>query len=226
MNQIAAWRAFYPDFAIKLWDKKACEALLRDHYPEWIAFYKAAPRRVMCADLIRYLILHHEGGWYFDADCAPRAGHGLPALGNSARFVAFVEQTVSAQAALAAAANEPIRHGRPELQQRIANYAIGSVAKHELWVRVAANIQRRWNTWVAMAANPKQLVRDYDILYITGPDVLTDTIAESPPGDVTIVPKQVADTIVVHKCAGTWRRAKDTNGPTKSTNKSVRCCVQ
>ena len=206
-DQIAAWRASQPDFVVKVWTKDTCEALLRAYYPEWVSFYKAAPRRVMCADLIRYLILHHEGGWYLDVDCVPQAAKGLSALSESNQFVAFVEHDISAKEAMSVS-KEPIRRGQPELQRRIANYAIGSVEKHALWDRVMASIMQRWTLWLSMAADPTRLTRDYDILFITGPDVLTDSIA-AVNKNITIIPKHVAIKIVVHDHAGTWRVGKD-----------------
>lgn len=58
-------------FTVQLWQKPECEALLQ-RYPRWERVARLCPRKVMVADLVRYLILWDQGGVYMDLDCIPQ----------------------------------------------------------------------------------------------------------------------------------------------------------
>jgi hypothetical protein len=54
----------------------------------------------------------------------------------------------------------------------------------------------------------RQPNRDYDVLYLTGPDVVTSvvhTMNKTVP--INVVSKLVSNSIVEHTCAGEWRRS-------------------
>jgi len=68
------WEATHPDFTIKLWNREMCEALLEVHTPDWLPWFRQLPK-IQQADVARYLILIHEGGWYADLDCTMRKDH-------------------------------------------------------------------------------------------------------------------------------------------------------
>ena len=59
----------------------------------------------------------------------------------------------------------PIRKGRPEVNIRIANYWMASVAGHSFWKDVLELVQRRSHL---------NLEEQYDVLYTTGPDVVSE----------------------------------------------------
>jgi hypothetical protein len=51
--------------------------------------------------------------------------------------------------------------------------------------------------------------RDYDVLYLTGPDVVTSVIhAAKKTIRINVVSKLVANSIIQHTCAGEWRTAQ------------------
>jgi len=59
----------------------------------------------------------------------------------------------------------PIRKGHPEQHTRIANYWMMSSPKHPFWVDTLELLQRR---------SVLEVKEQYDILYITGPDVVSE----------------------------------------------------
>jgi mannosyltransferase OCH1-like enzyme len=59
----------------------------------------------------------------------------------------------------------PIRKGRPEVNIRVANYWMASVAGHSFWKDVLELVQRRSHL---------SLGEQYDVLYTTGPDVVSE----------------------------------------------------
>ena len=52
----------------KMWNKKDCELLLVDKYPEYIDLYNEFRYDIQRADFIRYIILYEYGGIYIDCD--------------------------------------------------------------------------------------------------------------------------------------------------------------
>ena len=54
-----------------LWNLRMCEELLCDKYPEYICLWEEFRFDIQKCDFIRYLILHHCGGWYVDCDVHP-----------------------------------------------------------------------------------------------------------------------------------------------------------
>lgn len=55
-------------FEIRCYSNTYKEAYVRKFFPEWADFYMSLPMPVMQADIIRYLILYNEGGFYMDDD--------------------------------------------------------------------------------------------------------------------------------------------------------------
>jgi mannosyltransferase OCH1-like enzyme len=62
------WRAVFPDYAYRLWDKPEMEALLKEHYPTVWPMYAGYDDDIKRYDLARYVILYHHGGVYADLD--------------------------------------------------------------------------------------------------------------------------------------------------------------
>jgi hypothetical protein len=88
--------------------------------------------------------------------------------GADARMIVFEEAVLSPADAARAANSYAARRGAPEECQRIANYAMGAGVGHALLLMVLEELQRR----VLTDPNP---LTDYDVLYTTGPALLTTT---------------------------------------------------
>jgi mannosyltransferase OCH1-like enzyme len=58
-------------FEYKLWNKEECETLIKE-YPKYEEVYNKVKYPVMKIDMIRFLILHKEGGLYLDMDIEPK----------------------------------------------------------------------------------------------------------------------------------------------------------
>lgn len=57
-------------YRYKLWDKKMCDRLIKK-YPDYEEMYNNVKYPIMKVDIIRFLILHSEGGLYCDLDIEP-----------------------------------------------------------------------------------------------------------------------------------------------------------
>jgi hypothetical protein len=59
------------NYQYKLWMKEDCEKLIEE-YPEYKDLYYSVKYLIMRVDIIRFLILHKEGGMYSDLDVIPK----------------------------------------------------------------------------------------------------------------------------------------------------------
>ena len=182
---------------IKLWTKSDCEYLVQQ-YPQYESMYRAA-NNIMKYDIMRYLIVYHCGGTYLDADIVLKTS-----LENITANECFFIENIIPLSRNNPGYYEPIRKGILEHPIRIANYAFSSKAKNPIFLEFLAEIRRRMFTQPV----PK---RDYDVLYLTGPDVVTSvihTINKTTP--VNVVSKLMSNSIIEHTCAGEWRSVKHT----------------
>lgn len=117
-------------------------------------------------DVSRYALLYCVGGMYADVDCVPD-----PSIADSLRdrtAVMFCEAYWNTEGMkMRAARRHPIRRGAPEIPFRVANYALVSVPRNPLLLKLWRKCRDR------VMAN--EVVEDYDVLYTTGPDVVTQT---------------------------------------------------
>jgi mannosyltransferase OCH1-like enzyme len=180
---------------IKLWSKSDCEYLVQQ-YPEYEGIYRAA-NNIMKYDIMRYLIVYHCGGTYLDADIVVKK----PLSNVTANECFFIEKIVPLNRNNAGY-HEPIRRGVFEHPIRIANYAFASKAKNPIFLEILAEVRRR------MYIQPAPM-RDYDVLYLTGPDVVSSVIHTMKKTiSINLVSKSVSDGIFEHTCAGEWRNKR------------------
>ena len=66
----ATWKRDYPspEYTHTMWTDEDLSELVKRHYPEFLATYLNAPRKIQRIDLARYLLLHKHGGIYADMD--------------------------------------------------------------------------------------------------------------------------------------------------------------
>ena len=178
---------------IKLWTKSDCEYLV-EQYPEYEGIYRAA-NNIMKYDIMRYLIVYHCGGSYLDADTVLKKS-----LANiTANECFFIEKIIPISR------NNPgyyesIRKGVLEHPIRIANYAFSSRPKNPIFLEFLAEIRRRMYIQSVPTC-------DYDVLYLTGPDVVTSVIhTMNKTMHINVVSKLVSNSIIEHTCAGEWRK--------------------
>ena len=64
---LETWYRMNPGYKVKLYSGKDCEAYIREHFDEETlrAYRSLKPYSYKC-DLMRHLIMYHEGGWYSD----------------------------------------------------------------------------------------------------------------------------------------------------------------
>ncbi len=63
-----SWRHLHPAWEYRLWDDADNEALLAEHYPEFLGYFRTATPSILRVDLVRLAYLHRFGGVYADLD--------------------------------------------------------------------------------------------------------------------------------------------------------------
>ncbi|XP_060601795.1 uncharacterized protein LOC132755029 [Ruditapes philippinarum] len=67
-----SWIQYHPNYTYTLWNKTSINSLLEREYPFLKKLYDSYGHWVRRADVARYLVLYHYGGWYVDMDVACR----------------------------------------------------------------------------------------------------------------------------------------------------------
>jgi len=216
MQYICSVRKYTYKMVHLLWNGKAVEELMKKGS---YLYYFAYPRKIMQADLARYVILYHYGGMYLDFDISMYSS--LDKL--FAEIGLLIENKLPAEYCIlfeeyrwenkekAVDENEQsIRFFmdlkyRTEALVRVANYAMICTPGHPFMLKVIEECHRR------AALNP---ACDYDVLFMTGPDVVShvyDTIDESfrKKNNLVLISQKKHDDFIVHHCVGAWRILKE-----------------
>lgn len=196
------WRVFqqmvrdlHPSWDYKLWTDKDNLALVSRAVPQWLPLYQALPRNIMRADMIRYIILSLEGGLYLDLDYEMFRPFDL----MDRDLVLPMESD-------------------PGHDVVLGNCILASAPAHPFWQHVLAEMEESF-------ANLGHTVLEEDVIWLTGPGLLTRTYQKHGQDDKSILlpprnsfhPKtprnqeeydavrKIPDAYGVHHCAGTWR---------------------
>lgn len=180
----------------RIWGREEVDRLY-ESYPKYASLVPHFKRKVMEADLARYLILYDQGGLYSDMDCQP--------LGRlwkeSPSELFFIENVMGPEWPKASKAFS-IREGEPEHVERISNYCMYTQEAHHpkmldilelVYARCVKNRDRM------------EKLTDYEVMYCTGPDCVTVVVQEDRSA-VSVVPETGK---INHLCAGTWKNGKD-----------------
>ena len=188
-----------PDWKIVLWGKDTSERFVRHQFPKYWNMYRSYRRDVQRADFLRYLLLYHFGGFYIDLDLQCRSAlDGLLSEHPEARMLACVETRLTARRAREIGQAEPIRNGKAEIPERVANYFMACAPGHPVMGNIIDLVEQR-------AQLP--IRRDYDVIFTTGPDVVTEIVQGfQERKDLALVTERDAGRFVSHLHFGGWRR--------------------
>ena len=201
------------EFIHLLWRKEDAERLLTDHFPTYKPVYDAYPKGIQRADFIRYAILHHYGGIYSDTDVELKGNlkvmiedtvkiigsGGIDFLGDHERTLSPSERESSA--------HFPIRQHLPgddkrEHAWRVSNYFLMSTA-------TSNGAKAVLDLCLERAKLPLDMSSDYDILFTTGPDVVSTVVNKNYDMAVVEPATEEMSHYVKHICRGHWRVEED-----------------
>jgi len=199
-------RLLHPGWDYVLFDDSRIRSFVSEEFPEYFAVFESFPFTIQRFDFVRYLIIYHFGGFYFDLDVLLWRGlSGL--LGTDAVFP-FEELTFSRW----------LR--RRGMDWEIGNYGFGAAPANPFLKAVIDNCVRsqKDRAWLeeTLVDVPRLFRRDFEIYNSTGPGLVSRTLAENRglANSVHVLfPDDVCDPsnwhrfgdFGVHLMAGTWR---------------------
>lgn len=187
-----------PSFQHHVYQAHDVQHLLGDD--TWNYLHANITRKVAISDIARYYIMWIHGGFYFDIDvCANVDLKPLIDLcvQNKKRILLFTEHDNA----------DPNRMGPKENKmhtRRIYNCMFWSEPKEDFWKQcydlALARVKTLHNvhTWT-----------DEDILWATGPDVVTTVFHSSTHDSIQIINYSNTQTFLTHLRTGTWKGNAD-----------------
>lgn len=193
----------HPDWEYRLWTDADAAAFVAREYPGFLPIYRAMPRNIMRADVIRYLVLRTMGGIYLDLDY--EVYRPFDDLVEAHRLILPKNRDES----------EPCMGG----QWHLGNAIMASEASHPFWDDVFADLTDDPPTLERVGRQP-------DVEALTGPRFLTRVARERSltdgAGGVWLAPRKLfhgllphhpgregvppsEDAYGAHHCSGTWR---------------------
>lgn len=160
VKQAALWRSHNPSWQVRVWTPVRANELVCAVYAEWLPRWNSAPHPVMQVDLLKWFVLHHEGGVYVDTDVEPCP---MPEeLLGTGRMALWIENDISTHESdlLLTLTGRRLVAG-----PRLAAHTLASVPHHPLARFMWEHMGTQWNQVDASF--------DHDISWATGSDALT-----------------------------------------------------
>lgn len=190
----------FDGFVPVFWTDYNSKMFIKECFPEWETFlFNSKNNPAMVSDVFRYLVLKKYGGLYSDFDVELINPKNLRTIVEENSFVAVTELKISKEFSKKTK-TIPIREGIPEDINRIANYFICCKANHIIWDIVFDEMNRRMEKVL-------KIKEDYDILYVTGPDLIS-TVVNKYKKDLGLRVLSLKESVCIkHHCYGehTWK---------------------
>ena len=220
IEHINLWKKnLEPEFKICIWRPPEIEEFLGE-YPQWNQLIQQYQHPAQKCDVLRLLILYVYGGIYADLDTFPtdffkkdntktlildKINHGYCLVGIEHPYRLLqkekeyhIEDLRKNRLRRTGSLLPKIRKGIPETLPRISNYWIASSKNHSF---IRCVLQEA----VARKHNPIEC--DYDILFTTGPDVISDAFRQTMDSDYLIYSFEfeLFTRMIHHTTHGSWR---------------------
>jgi hypothetical protein len=186
-------RLLNPRFEYVLFDDRAMSDFVAEHFPQYGDAFASLSKPIYRYDIFRYMAAYRLGGFYFDSDVF--LVQGLDELTQCRSVFPFERLTWT-------------DYLRDRLGQdwEIGNYAFGAEPGHPFLEKVLKNCFRalddtQWRE-IPLRSLPGLLRQDLEVIYTTGPGMVTRTLAESNgfwEGVTVLFPADVTD-------KGSWNR--------------------
>jgi hypothetical protein len=167
----AAAQALNPGCEYCFFDDAGVQDFIASEFPQHLAIFRGFPYKIQQFDFFRYLVVYRLGGFYLDLDVM--LVRNLEPLGPAGCVFPFEELSL----------NSFFRENC-KLDWELGNYAFGAASGHPLLGAIIDNCVRaqRDPGWVSplLRRVPRPFRQEYEVLYTTGPGLVTRTFAENP----------------------------------------------
>lgn len=162
---VQSWKAFNPEYTIKLWTDADNRQFIMEYYPEFLSVFDAYSYGIQRADAIRYFLLYHFGGLYVDLDF--ECLQPIEPLLHNKKFVIGLE---------------PGKHATNYNETSlICNAFMASVPKHQFLKEVLTTLK---------TISPKISLHN-EVLSTTGPLMINNVLKRTAIKDVTVLKEHV-----------------------------------
>jgi hypothetical protein len=187
---LESFKNFNNDFYQILWSEEDVLSIMNS---EEVEVYSNYVHKIQRSDYARYIILKYFGGIYVDLDIEFIKDIYPLYLSHNKKDLFFEELTLSKEF-IEETKKFKIRFGKEESSLRIANYIIMTLPQ-------SSNIKGI----IDLCNKRKDLIinEDYDIIYTTGPDVVSQYINDY---NISYLNKSESDKYFSHKHVGHWRK--------------------
>lgn len=189
---------YNPGHSYHIIDKQELDTIV------YSSLYKNYEYSIQKCDFARYYILYNNGGIYMDTDIIfKKSLHTLYSKYPNGKIFLCNECTLNDDEIAKITQENKIRCNIPEHNVRIANYLMISLySYHPFWKEVFEILYERFH---------KQITCNYDIIYTTGPDVITTAyhnyISKNVNHDNTVIllGENECKEYFTHQALGSWR---------------------
>ena len=167
--------------------------------PNFIKIWSNIPKWIIQADLGRLLYIYYNGGFYFDVDCEIKKD--IKPLINSKNFNNMNKNTVLFTEFMLKSTNNLGKREKKndKYKHRIANYGFGSkIKKNNFYKKCIDECIRRLQ--ILYKENKNTKLEQGDILWVCGPDVITNIYHDNKKDDIILLEKNV----LINKNFGSW----------------------
>lgn len=193
-TDLEQFKKYNPNFYTMLWHEID---VLRIMTNEEVDIYTSYVHNIQKSDYARYIILKYFGGIYVDLDILSKKGFYKTYEENNHLEDLFFEEITTDDYFCETTKKLPIRNNIPECNLRISNYFMMSKPHSK-------NIQKILD--LCKERKDLEIKEDYDILYTTGPDVVSEVFdkLDDKPKYLT---KNECDEYFIHNHVGHWRKS-------------------
>lgn len=164
-NISESWKKEHPTWKYRLWDHQAIQKFLADNCPQFIPVYNSFPSNKQKWELLRYLILYHEGGLYVDMDY--ECMESMESLLKTHSCCLGLEPTEHAK-----------RFGKQKL---IGNAMLAAIPHHPFFEKIIEQIR--------LLDDNKQQTRALLVSQTIGIEMINDLYRQyEPKEDITLLP--------------------------------------
>lgn len=195
-----------PNGRVVMWTWSKMESFCLLYYPEiWTTLKLSTTRPIMFVDILRWLVVYHFGGIYWQYCSLPLSSSMSDYLlfENSLKKIKLFTEAIITEEFSQKMADQPIRKGQPEELIRVVTGAFSSLdRKNPALLDIVNFLLERLKTEKALV--------DYDILYITGNAAIStyyDLYGQFNE-EIELVSLEKTKKLIAWNSQGSWRLDK------------------
>lgn len=196
-DYVYSWHSMNQQKYIRILNKSSIDELVNEYGKKELKDNWSKLKPIQQCDVARYFLMYYFGGNYSDMDVQCNLSLNSLPKGN---IILGTEIIISKEFAEKVGKNNPIRKGYAEDCIRVANYWFYTkTKKHPFWQSVLKMALKR--------CIENNAITQYDVLYTSGPDVITTVYHRDKCkyDDIVLLDYGFMKNTINHTQTGSWR---------------------